>query len=240
MSINDLDEIITDIIDEFNDRQKKGENPSIEEFTNKYPGYENEIRTALESEIKWKSRFERLQNSLSVNFNSLELNNKWENFKERITPMWLKAQEGVFKLFSTIKISIQNQAAAFVELPENIKHTLSNFELKPAIVAYRGGPTAKYTGQSISLDDNESNIKIVLNINASEESNNKVDIEFVLKNEDNEIIRNAEVKLLDKNKNILEITQASTQAKFSNIINDLYIIQVDLKNKIYEIPVEFE
>ena len=108
----DRNAIMGKLIDEFFERKAAGEEPSIDEYAKRFPEYADDIRTELEQELFWLSKFGKLKQSLKAVSTEEELERGWEKVRANIKAqgIWVKATESLWRLVVDIKIQVAQTA----------------------------------------------------------------------------------------------------------------------------------
>jgi tetratricopeptide (TPR) repeat protein len=79
--------IITDIVDEIQERIREGEKPDLAKYIKQYPEYSRDIERAVKDEMTWNSRFSKVKTKVALKTKDSDKEVAWNQFNERLSQL---------------------------------------------------------------------------------------------------------------------------------------------------------
>ena len=162
-------EEITQVLDEYLIRRRRGENPSVEEYIERYPQYADELRKTFKEELGWMSKFNTFAQVLKIKISRDELNLTWEKFEEKQKdfagvaeriPLWRRRKEGIMpEYYLGIDLGTTNSSICVYRQGRPEILNVEGEPILPSVVYFKNGtPIVGKQAKSMMMIDPEHTI----------------------------------------------------------------------------------
>jgi hypothetical protein len=233
---DDKDIILTQLIDEFFERKYAGEEPTIDEYIERYPEYGDEIKSELEEELSWLLKFNELKKSPKIVSTEEELREGWKKVLNKIIWEPDPKSKSIWRLLEEIKVNV-SQLVLQVIVPDFLQPSITHRRFA-APMRLRDGSSPEIEEIEVPIKEIDGSLKITFC-----PSSTKGCIEIKVQPEIKEanltkrpipiILRDPERDMMEEQRSIY----SKERVTFTVPTGKKHSIAIRWKSKTYEIPV---